>query len=470
MTTRSVIAFLFLSAVIVGCRAETETRTKPQAETSVLATKTAPVMCRLFFQDHKTKQLRWADVRAGETPALDEPILVDDFPKLDAEEQRLVQMEATGGTLMVGVRDNDHGDHQSGWVLLSTGVIEEGHGDHAHWRYESPGLAASLLNETQGNPAHLYLYQGVYYLANDRLNGYSRLDPAVLDPAGDPPVTASFHQGGGNHITLAVMENTVGYGTWIDGGGPDSGRVDVTRIKRTGNHEIAYSFKLPTGNIHGATVAADKVFFAPADGVCWVTADLKPEEHTGEVSVQHISLGKNPETGKPLRTGAFTTDRDTVLFVSGNEDFATLNMLDASVEDPVLTQVQLPMNPGHSPTVPQVVKTAWGKRLAFVFHDRKGEGDGEEHLSLIDLDPNLDLNFQDAKLLKTIPVGRSAVEGHYGHHEISFEQTGKYAFYTNPGDGSISSLSLNDFQVVTTSQVGGKPTKLIVLGAVNHTH
>lgn len=52
-----------------------------------------------------------------------------------------------------------------------------------------------------------------------------------------------------------------------NGGGPQKGIVDVTRIRPAGSKEIACSFALPSGVIHGATTCAGKVFFAPADGI-----------------------------------------------------------------------------------------------------------------------------------------------------------------------------------------------------------
>jgi len=466
------LAALLLTSLMAGCGKTPQLVTYAEAQKNV-EPRQPPVICRVFFQDHESKKLHWTELRQGEPPQLDAIRDIAEFPTLDSERQNLVQMEASRGTLMVGVRDDDRGAFQSGWVLLDTGVIEETHGDHGHWSFEEqPRVIASQLDDQQGNPAHLYLYQDVYYLANDNNDGYTRLDPAAIEQKDSGPavVPHSFQAGGGHHITLAVAGGVTGYSSWIDGGGPNQGRVDVTRIKPEGNTEIAYSLTLPTGGIHGATAAADKVFFAPIDGVCWVTADPDPQPDHADAEIHHISLGEDPETNKPLRTGAFTTHRDYVCFVIGEEDYAALALLDAKSPSPDLITVPLPMKPGNSPTPPTIVKTANGNRLAFIFHNHPAEADGEEFLSVIDLDPDQDLDFSDARELKTLAVGSSAVTDHYGHHDISFDHAGVWACWTNPGDGTISLMSLSDLTVLDTVSVGGMPTKILLQGEQDFGH
>jgi hypothetical protein len=137
---------------------------------------------------------------------------------------------------------------------------------------------------------------------------YTRLDPAAVSDTGDVPT--GFHQGGGGHITLAVA-NGIGYGTWIDRDGPNTGRFDVMFIRPDGNSEIASSFTLSSGAIHGATAAAGKVFFAPADRIYWVAA-------TGSAAAVEVHHVNDPATKKPRRTGAFAAHRDHVLFVTGS--------------------------------------------------------------------------------------------------------------------------------------------------------
>ncbi|MCA9017671.1 MAG: hypothetical protein KDA77_20270, partial [Planctomycetaceae bacterium] len=364
------------------------------------------------------------------------------------------------------VRDHDGGEKQSGWVFIESGVKEESHGNHAHWYYKKqPNVIELRLDTAQGNPAHLYCYEGVFYLANDRNSGYTRLDPRLYRDHPQTEVRTGFHRGGGNHITLAVAEGKTGYSTWIDGGGPQKGLVDVTRVLPDGNEQIAYSFTLPTGAIHGAIACEGKVFFAPADGICWCEADLDPlPGGQSKVKIRHLSLGEDAETKRPERTGAFVSHRNYVSFVSGTGASARLCLLNAKLDAPVVISVPLKMDEGNSPAGLEVVKTAWGKRLAFVFHNHPQEVEQTEYLSLIDLDADADLDFQDARLLKQIKVGPSKVEGHYGHHAITFDQAGHYAFWTEPGTGTIQAFSLKSLEPAGTFSVSGVPTKVIAVG------
>ncbi len=453
-----------LDAVLADSKANVSV--EQQHEKSVKQKKKKQTVCRLFFQDDETKTVKWADIISGETLQMGTPSVIEGFPRLDAEKQNLVQMESSLGTILMGVRDHAGGENQSGWILLDSGVKEESHGNHTHWYYKkNPQVIASKLDARQGNPAHLYCYQGVYYLANDRNSGYTRLDPQTFRNQPSQEIKTGFHRGGGNHITLAVVDGKTGYSSWIDGEGSQKGLIDVTRILPEGNKEIAYSFTLPAGAIHGVTTCTGKVFFAPADGICWCKADLNPlPQNQSNVKVHHLTLGKDEETKKPNRTGAFSTHRNYVLFVSGKGDAARLCLLNAKSEQPALISVPLNMREGNAPAALEVTRTAWGKRLAFVFHNHPQELEQDEYLSIIDLDPDANLDFQDAKLLKQIKVGPSKVEGHYGHHAISFDNAGRYAFWTEPGAGKIRTLSLETLEPGSSFTVSGVPAKLIVMG------
>jgi hypothetical protein len=422
----------------------------------------------LFFQDHKTCSLRWADIRLDDKGqfSLDVAADVDGWKKLNADKQKLVQMRESNGLLMVGVRDEDEGGFESGWVLLHTGVGYTDHGDHGHWRFKKkPEVWDSRLDKQQGNPAHLYLYDGCFFLANDKLNGYTRLDPSKYATnegrklGKDQP---RFLVGGGNHITLAVVEDKVGYGCWIDGGGPNTGRVDVTPVTGKAKSELAYSFNLPTGGIHGAIANAGKVFFAPTDGICWVEADLDAKLKPEQVKVHHIALGKDGD--KPLRTGAFTSHDKYVLFVTGKESSSTLVLLDAKANEPKPITVPLNVKKGSQAVTPVVASTPEGKAYAIVFHDHARDVEVEDLLDIVALDPNGDGDCQDAKVIKTLKVGKSAVEGHYGHHGTATDADARFAFFTNPGDGTVSALSLKTLEVVGTFPVGGMPTHLLARG------
>jgi len=469
---RMIVLLSFLTPMLGGIpslvQAESKGQTIPgkQVEKTTSKKKKKRTVCRLFFQDHETKTVKWADIISSDSLKMETPSVIEGFPKVDSEEQNLVQMENSLGTILVGVRDHEGGENQSGWIFLNSGVKEESHGNHAHWYYKKkPSVIASRLDAQQGNPAHLYCYAGVFYLANDRNSGYTRLDPQRYLDQPNQEIKAGFHRGGGNHITLAVVDGKTGYSSWIDGGGPQKGIIDVTQIRPGGNKEIAYSFALPSGAIHGATTCAGKVFFAPADGICWCEADLNPlPQNQSKVKVHHLSLGKDAETKKSDRTGAFSTHRNYILFVSGKGESARLCLLNAKSDQPAVISVPLKMQEGNAPASLQVVRTAWGKRLAFIFHNHPRELDQDEFLSIIDLDPNADLDFQDAKLLKQLKTGPSKVEGHYGHHAVCFDQSGRYAFWSEPGTGTIQALSLKTLKPLSTFTVSGEPTKLIAIG------
>ena len=418
---------------------------------------------RLIWQDRSDDQLKWADLyvspqwRMTTSP-------VSGFPKLDKDKQDMVQMKILNGTLLVGVRDQQDGEFQSGWVAVDTGVREEPHGNHSHWKYVSaPKIQNSVLDKTQGNPAHLYAYNGTFYLANDRRNGFTQLVPASLQAK----KSGRFFTGGGNHITMAIANNKVGYSTWIDGGGPNKGRVDVVNLQQASGAP-AYSFHLPTGAIHGATVNSNRVFFAPADGVCWTNVDPNPQQQV-DVKVHHLKLGTDKETDKPLRTGAFANHRNWVLFVTGSADSSALCLVDAAAPTPKVIKIPIPVADGLRLVTPAVVKTRSAKRYAFVFHDRTGS-DISEKLTVIDLDPNRDRHFADARMAVTMPIGASKVEGHYGHHSVCFDPDGRYACVANPGDGTIDVISLRSLQMVARMQVGGSPSAVTCVGGGVHHH
>jgi YVTN family beta-propeller protein len=424
---------------------------------------------RLIFQDHDTRTLRWADVReaADATLTLGPVATVAGFPTLDPTKQTLVQMRECKGRVLVGVRDDDDGRHGSGWVMLVTGTKYTDHGDHGHWSYKKrPQVVAARIDADQGNPAHLYLADGLFYLANDLKSGYTRLDPADFYLAGTRPVAGRplFVPGGGNHITLATVGNRVGYAAWIDGGGPNKGRVDVTPI--ADQAAIKYSFHLPTGVIHGAAACGGKVFFAPADGVCWVDADPTASRSAGDVRVRHIPLGTDGD--KPLRTGAFETHGRHVLCVTGKGAGGRLVILDAAAADPKPTFVRLNGQAGHKPLTPAVVAKDGKNPLAFVFHDHDADAQVEDVCDVVALDPNGDGRFDDARVVKTVPVGPSRVRGHFGHHAIGFDADARTAYLTNPGDGTIMAVDLKTLAVQATFKVGGQPTALVVVGGRDH--
>lgn len=427
-------------------------------------------MTRIVWQDREKKTLMWGDlVKAGSSMILKQAGPIQGFPKLDKDRIELVQMERIGNVLLVGVRDDDNGQLLSGWVAIDLGVDEMPHGDHSDFTYRSaPQILASMLDKSQGNPAHLYVYDNAFYLANDSLSGYTRLTPAQLTGPVDQR-KGTFHQGGGMHITLAAINHKVGYGTWIPGGGPMKGRIDVSDLTKSGKDSIAYSFNLPSGGLHGAIANSGRVFFAPSDGVYWVEADLELKQKPETVVMNHLSLGQDKESDRPLRTGAFTNHRNWVLFTTGTRENSAFCLIDAAASQPALVRLPISVADGLSLVTPETCITAAGKRYAFVFQNRK-EGEVQEKLTIVDLDPNGDRDFTDAAIAKTVDVGPSRVEGHYGHHSISVDDDAKYGLISNPGNGEVWLLSLADLKVIGKYKVGGMPTKLIVTGGEESKH
>ncbi len=425
------------------------------------ATKVAPAqprtITRLFWQDSDSNSVRWSNLQKG-TDWTIKAADISAFPKLDKEQCSLVQMEEAEGVLLTGVHDQEDGTVQSGWIAIDSGVEQEAHGDHFHWKFTAePKVKTAKLDTEQGNPAHVYLYDNQFYLANDKKDGFTVVDPKALG-AGKP--ADRFFRGGGGHITMAAVENKVCYSTWIDREGDNMGRVDVVPL--TSGAGKGYSFQLPSGGIHGATANSGRVFFAPSDGVCWVDADVNLTKSADKVSANHLSLGKDA-TDKPLRTGAFTNHMNWVLFVTGTGEAAQLCMVDAKSTKPSVIKFPLNLAAGTTATTPTAVKTATGKHCVFIFQESK-DGQQAEKLLAIELDANSDGNLSDAVVAKTIEVGASKIEGHGGHHEIAITPSRRFAVLTNPGSGSIWVVGLKDFDVQAKLNVGGTPTRVVVVG------
>lgn len=431
---------------------------------------TRMMQSRVFFQDEAGGKLYWTDMARPTDvgQAAPHPVNlaeIEGFPKLDAENQSLVQMRTSGKFLLVAVRDNEDGEFQSGWVLIDTGVAYESHGDHGHWYYNHrPEVLATMLDDAQGNPAHVYCYDDVFYIANDRKNGFTRLDPKTIGNAdGEAAIRskAVFYSGGGGHITLAAAWPLVA-STWMDRGGDNAGRVDICRIVGADGVPLVRTLNLNFAGLHGATAAANKFFFAPSDGVCWIEANDSLADPSAPITVQHLGLGKQGDA--PLRTGAFTTAGDSVLLVSGKGDATFLGIIDAASRVPQLTKVAIPVDESSRASGPIVIQPRRQSPLAILFHDHAADANAPNVATLIQLDPDRDGSFGDAAVLKQIEVGSSDVVGHAGHHDLAGDAAGKFAWFTNPGDGTISVLSLEQLEVLATYRLSGKPARLVSVG------
>lgn len=412
------------------------------------------ILSRLFWQDRDQGLIFAADLCKTESGFEIAKMEISGLKKIDIERQDFVQMVIQNGSLIVGVRDHSDGTESSGWLGIDSGVEEESHGDHSHWHYDhAPKKQIETLDTDQGNPAHVYQYGNHVYIANDKKNGFSmiRLDE------GDS--TVKFFQGGGGHITLAAVGDQIAYSTWIDRAGENAGRVDVVDL-RSDDAQPKYSFKLPSGGIHGATACGNRVFFAPSDGVCWVDCDFDFVKNAETVDIHPLSLGEN-ETDI-YRTGAFETLRDHVLCVGNCKDCPpAICLIDGTTPNPKVTRY-LCDELGYGLRLSTVKATTVGGR-PFVVAFAEGS-DVDEKLLVFDLDSNQDRKLGDIKLVKSIDVGKSKIEGHFGHHGITFLNDQKLAVITNPGDGTVSLLNLKDWVISETIEVGGQPTHVVAYG------
>ncbi|GAB5515015.1 hypothetical protein [Rhodopirellula baltica] len=415
-------------------------------------------IARLFWQDHHNATLKWADLQKSKDGYSLSENDVNGFPDLDTDDQTLVQMQVDDGLLVVGVRDEANGDIGSGWVAVETGATQEEHGDHFHWRFlEAPSVHSKVIDSGQGNPAHLYRYGTSFVMANDQRNGFTVLNSKSVRDAKSPTEAGRFYEGGGGHITLAVAEGKVAYSTWIDREGENAGRVDVVGLAE--NADKGYRIACPTGILHGATYCGDKVFFATSDGVCWVRADLDVDDAADSIKVNHLEIGTDSD-GKPLRTGAFATIDQAVVFSSGKAEQSKLCFIDASCDTLKVQSLSMELASDQSLKTPIVGKGSGGRPIALCFAESK-EAPQSDQLYVVDLDPDGNGDYSDAKARAPIAVGPSQIEGHFGHHDAVFLPRGRQIAVTNPGDASIWVISLSDQSVEAKFECEGMPTSLV---------
>ena len=421
---------------------------------------------RVFWQDRETDQLWYADLVIRDRLSFLRG-RVAGFPALDPSQQNLEQMQHCQGILLIGVRDNADGNNKSGWLAVDTGAVEQPHGNHTHWRYlRKPSVKTLKLDAAQGNPSHVYVYDNQFYVTNDKRNGFTKADPVALMASGR--TADSFFSSGGNQVTLAVV-NSLAYSAWGDDEGPNVGRIDVIRTTQ-GASEIANSFKLPTGAIRAATHNSGKVFFAPAEGVCWVRADAPLIQNTESTTVNHLSLGTDSASAVPRRTHKFANAGSWVLFATSSTDEAALCMVNAASTQPPVVKLAIDVSEGLTLTPPKTT-VSMGRRYAYLFQERVDAGsDVQEKLTIVELDPNRDRDFADAQVKQTLPVGASRVDGEYGHHDISFGAYGRNAVFTEPGTGIINIMALPEMRVVARFRVGGSPDRVIAVGATEWHH
>lgn len=418
-------------------------------------------VARLFWQDDATAELLWGDLKRTTDGFSISANEIVGFPKLDVDYQGLVQMQADAGVLVVGIHDHNDGAIGSGWVALEIGGVEESHGDHSHWTFpKPPRIAHTSLDTNQGNPAHVYQYGRSIVLANDKKDGFTIVSAKSIRDAKSPDQAAQFFAGGTGHITLAVADNHVAYATSIAAEGDNAGRVDVVGLGD--NQGKGYRFHCPSGTLHGATVNSGKAFFAPSDGLCWVTVDTELDDDPNAIVVHQLSLGKDL-ADKPLRTGAFTNVGHHVLFTAGKGEQSKLCIVDASADNPTVTDIHVDLDEGQSLMTPIAIRSSFGKQMLLMFAESQ-EDPESDHVWIADLDPNRDGDYSDIALGSPIAVGRNQIVGHSGHHDAAAIWGGRYVAITNPGDQSLWVVSLATSEIKAKLELGGTPTRLIAQG------
>ncbi len=157
------------------------------------------------------------------------------------------------------------------------------------------------------------------------------------------------------------------------------------------------------------------------------------------------------------------------MFLAGAGADRGLCMIKASADSPAVSKLKIETKPGLFMGMPKCVTALSGKEYAMAFQSKRA-GDTVEQLTIIDLDPNLDRDFSDAQVEKSIDVGSGLVEGCRAYHALSFDDDEKYAVFTNPADGEICSFSLDKLKVISKQKVGGIPTGIIAVGGEASKH
>ena len=412
--------------------------------------------CRLFWQDRDEGTIRTADLRTTLDGFATNPSSIKGLTPINRERNSLAQMALSGTNLIVGVRDNQDGKDSSGWLVIDTGVEEESHGDHSHWHYQqAPRLLSEKIDANQGNPAHVYRYGERVYIAQDKSNGFSMVQSEM------GRTTDTFFEGGGGHITIAALKGQIAYASWIDRSGDNAGRIDVVNLRGNGG-KPKYSFKLPTGGIHGATACGNRAFFAPSEGIYWVDCDFDFEKTSESVKLNYLPLGD--QENQNYRTGSFESFANHVICIANCKNCPpALCVIDGTTPSPKVSRyVCGDIDPGQRLSTLRAVSVD-GKPYAMAFAESK---DLQDQLLVFELDQNRDRIFDDLNLLKTIEIGNSKVEQHSGHHGIDFILDSNIAVITNPDDGTIQILDMNDWKISKTLSVQGQPTRIIALGGI----
>lgn len=421
------------------------------------------VLTRVFFHDAATETIKWADLLAGEKPTMGPVRTLAGFPQLDPQRQSIVSLQAAGGMLLAGIRDTTGGTAPRGWVLVECGVYEEAHGDHAHWIYPTaPRIRAAAVDPASGNPRRIHVYDATFYLTYDDRGEFLRIDPASIGPRDDAAAIrrlAARHVGGGRQGALAAVGKVVAFTAWEDVAGPHQGQIDVTALRPTGNDAVTFSFQLPQGELSALTAHYGKVFIVTPEALAWVTVPSRISSSLSSLPARQIPWDGPAEFRDEPR--GFATYGRYLAYVGSSQGKVTLNYLDAAAEQPRI--LRLPVSPDADRIAGdyELFRNRKGQPLALVTHEDATTESAPGRLSVVELDPDRNGDWTDARVVQEISLGPAAAGEHRG---IAVEADNRRALFTNPGDGTLMVLSVEDRKVVTGFQVGGTPTRVLAVG------
>lgn len=414
----------------------------------------ATTITRVFWQDRETQRLSYADVTTTNQWNLKRG-WVTGIPKIDATGQSLGHMNQAGGLLALNVTGTS-----GGWVAIDSGAYEEPHGNHTHWKYNKlPATKLSNLKSDKTSGARTYVYDNQLYVTDPALNGFTRANPSAVRYGGSS--ATRFFKGGSGKLAVAAVNNAVAYATH-----EETGQVDVVNLLKSSS-EPAYSFMLGADGVSAATANSGKVFFAHEGGISWVFADTTTSRAADSVQIKKVTDSLASET--PMAAvNSFANQRNWIVFTDAAN--STVCLVNAAAQNPQVVRVPIETDKGLMLSDPSVVLSL-GKRYAFVFQERTDAAQEiQEQLTVIELDPNRDRDFSDARVKVSIPVGASRVSGGDGHHGICFDAYGRHAIITDPVDGILSVMSVQKMAIVARFQVGGSPDRIMAVGAPEHFH
>ena len=410
---------------------------------------------RIFWQDRESQKLSYADLSTTDKWHIKRG-WVKGFPQPADNNQRLGPMTLKGTQLLVGAV----GDENNQVVRIDSGVYQRPHGSHFHWEYtnqpqatlQQPVSSAFGIAATSSNSVFFSLASG----------GIAKADWNSTNE----PSTSTF--AGGKNGAIATVNDSVVYATWPDAEGENAGRVDVLNQSLNANRGV-YKFNLPAGNINSAATANNKVFFAHQSGISWVPADTTLTQRDQNIPIANISNGSTDQLGAV--PSSLTAEKNWILFtVSNPEGEASLGMINAATANPMVAKLGIPIENGLKLSKPKI-KLSLGQRYAFLFQERSdAASEAQEKLVIVALDPNRDSNCNDARVASMVNIGTSKIDGEFGHHNVCFDDYGRFAIFTDPGDGIINIMTINDMTIRAKFRVGGTPDRIIAVGSPEHFH